>query len=497
MVIFGASGDLTKRKLIPALYNLAKDNLLARDFALIGFALPEMSTEEFRDKCSEDVKKFATGEIDPELWHWFSRRLYYVHGDFADSAVYQKLKAVLAEADQEHGTKGNYFYYLATNPGLFATCIQQLGSAGLTSEEHGQWRRVVIEKPFGRDFDSARALNVGIKKVLDEHQIYRIDHYLGKETVQNILAFRFSNGIFEPVWNRNFIDHIQITAAEEVGVELRGGYYEAAGALRDMLPNHLFQLICLTAMEPPVSFDADVVRDKQAEILKAIQPFHDRDVLLRAVRGQYGPQHGGVLGYRQEPMVNPQSRIETYMALKFFIDNWRWADVPFYVRTGKRLKKRVTEIVVQFKRAPFVLFRKTAVAKLEPNRLVLHLQPDEGISLNFGAKIPGPVLRLGGVDMSFNYSDYFNATPQTGYERLIYDCMLGDATLFQRTDMVEAAWGVVAPILNVWGALEPQEFPNYTAGTWGPEDADELLTRDGRHWHNPPALLRGNVTAAG
>jgi glucose-6-phosphate 1-dehydrogenase len=487
MVIFGASGDLTKRKLIPALYNLAKDNLLSREFALVGFARPEMSHEQFRDKCCDELKQFATGQVDPDLWHWFGRRLYYVPGDFADPGAFQNLKTVLAEADKEHGTRGNYFYYLATAPGFFSTCIHQLGDAGLFQEEDGQWRRVIIEKPFGRDFDSARALNLDVKKVLQEHQIYRIDHYLGKETVQNILAFRFSNGIFEPVWNRNYIDHIQITAAETVGVEQRGGYYETAGTLRDMLPNHLFQLMCLTAMEPPVSFDANVVRDKQAEILKAIQPFHDRDVLIRAVRGQYGPSHGKP-GYRQEPLVSPVSRTETYIGIKLFIDNWRWADVPFYVRTGKRMTRRVTEIVVQFKRAPFVLFRKTAVDKLEPNRLVLHLQPDEGISLSFGAKIPGPVVRLGEVDMAFNYADYFNVTPQTGYERLMYDCMLGDATLFQRSDMVEAAWNIVAPIQNVWGALEPREFPNYPAGGWGPEEADELLTKDGRHWYNPPAL---------
>jgi glucose-6-phosphate 1-dehydrogenase len=491
MVIFGASGDLTKRKLIPALYNLAKDNLLSREFALIGFARPEMSHEQFRDKCTEEVKQFATGQIDPDLWHWFSRRLYYVSGDFADPAAYQNLKTVLADADREHGTEGNYFFYLATAPAFFSTCIHQAHDAGLMNEDNGKWRRVIIEKPFGRDFDSARALNIDLKKVIQERQIYRVDHYLGKETVQNILAFRFSNGIFEPVWNRNYIDHIQITAAETVGVEQRGGYYETAGALRDMLPNHLFQLMCLTAMEPPVSFEANVVRDKQAEILKAIQPLHDRDVLLRAIRGQYGPSHG-MPGYRQEPMVSPSSRTETYIGLKLYIDNWRWADVPFYVRTGKRLAKRVTEIVVQFKRAPFVLFRKTAVDKLEPNRLVLHLQPDEGISLSFGAKIPGPVVRLGEVDMAFNYTDYFNATPQTGYERLLYDCMLGDATLFQRSDMVEAAWNVVAPIQNVWGALEPREFPNYAAGAWGPEEADELLTKDGRHWYNPPPL-RGNA----
>ena len=487
MVIFGASGDLTKRKLIPALYNLAKDNLLSREFALVGFARPEMSHEQFREKCSEELTQFATGQVDPDLWHWFARRLYYVSGDFSDPAAYQTLKAVLAEADREHGTRGNYFYYLATAPGFFSICIHQVGDAGLFDEDNGHWRRVIIEKPFGRDFDTARALNVDIKKVLEEHQIYRIDHYLGKETVQNILAFRFSNGIFEPVWNRNYIDHIQITAAETVGVETRGGYYETAGTLRDMLPNHLFQLVCLTAMEPPVSFDANVVRDKQAEILKAIQPFHDRDVLLRTVRGQYGASHGKP-GYRQEPLVSPGSRTETFIGIKLFIDNWRWADVPFYVRTGKRMPKRVTEIVVQFKRAPFVLFRKTAVDKLEPNRLVLHLQPDEGISLSFGAKIPGPVVRLGEVDMAFNYADYFNVAPQTGYERLMYDCMLGDATLFQRSDMVEAAWNIVAPVQNVWGALEPREFPNYAAGTWGPEEADELLVKDGRRWHNPPAF---------
>ncbi len=488
MVIFGASGDLTKRKLIPALYNLAKDNLLSREFALIGFARPEMTNEQFRDMCSEEIHQYATAQVDPDIWHWFVRRLYYISGDFGDASVFQTLTNVLADADKEHGTRGNYFYYLATAPNFFSTCIQQLGDAGLMREENGQWRRVIIEKPFGRDYDSACSLNIEIKKVLQEHQIYRIDHYLGKETVQNILAFRFSNGIFEPVWNRNYIDHVQISAAETVGVEKRGGYYETAGALRDMLPNHLFQLVCLTAMEPPVSFDANVVRDEQAKILKAIQPFHDRDVLTRAVRGQYGPHHKGLAGYRQEPMVAPASRTETYIALKLFIDNWRWADVPFYIRTGKRMAQRTTEIVVQFKRAPFVLFRKTAVEKLEPNRLVLHLQPNEGISLTFGAKIPGPVVRLGAVDMAFNYTDYFNATPQTGYERLLYDCMLGDATLFQRSDMVEAAWNVVAPIQNVWGALEPREFPNYAASSWGPDEADEMLARDQRHWYNPPPL---------
>jgi len=492
MVIFGASGDLTKRKLIPALYNLAKENLLSKEFALVGFARTEQSSEQFRDQIGKEISEFATTKVDPDLWHWFSRRIYYVSGDFDNPQGYQKLRDVLAQLDKEHGTRGNYFYYLATAPSYFATIVKQLGAAGLVTEEQG-WRRVIIEKPFGHDYDSARNLNKEIRQVLDEKQIYRIDHYLGKETVQNILVFRFANGIFEPIWNRRYIDHVEITVSETVGVETRGGYYEKAGTLRDMVPNHIFQLISLTAMEPPISFDADVVRDEQAKILKALAPMTDEEVLIRTVRGQYGE---GVIGnervpaYRSEPMVKPDSRTETFVAMKLYIDNWRWADVPFYLRTGKRLPKRVTQIVIQFKRAPFVLFRKTTVDRLEQNRLVLHLQPDEGISLRFGAKIPGPIVQIGGVDMNFNYTDYFNATPQTGYERLLYDCMLGDATLFQRSDMVETAWHVVAPILDVWDALPPRRFPNYPAGTWGPPESDELLTKDHRHWSNPNDLGR-------
>jgi glucose-6-phosphate 1-dehydrogenase len=483
IVIFGASGDLTKRKLIPALYNLAKEKLLSREFALVGFARPELDADVFREKCSEEIRQFATSSIDPDTWHWFARRMYYVSGDAENEAGFQKLSRVLQEVDQEHGTRGNYLFYLATVPALFSQCVRQIGQVGLTSETSGRWRRVIVEKPFGRDYASARSLNTDILEFLREPQIYRIDHYLGKETVQNILAFRFANGIFDPIWNRNYIDHVQITSAETVGVETRGGYYETAGTLRDMVPNHLFQLLSLTAMEPPVSFDADVVRDEQAKILKAIQPFDDRDVLTRAVRGQYGSGHGAV-AYRHEAKVSQASRTETYVAMKLSIDNWRWADVPFYLRTGKRMPRRVTEIVVQFKRAPFVLFRKTAVDRLDPNRLVLHLQPDEGISLSFGAKFPGPVLRLGAVDMAFNYADYFSVVPQTGYERLLYDCMLGDATLFQRSDMLETAWKVVAPIQNVWGALEPREFPNYAAGTWGPEASTDLIAKDGRQWYD-------------
>jgi glucose-6-phosphate 1-dehydrogenase len=486
MVIFGASGDLTKRKLIPALYNLAKDNLLSKEFALVGFARNELTSEQFRDEIGKEIGEFATTTIDPDLWHWFSRRIYYLSGDFAAPEAYHALGELLQTIDKEHGTRGNYFYYLATAPAFFGPIITQLGNAGLVNENHC-WRRVIIEKPFGHDYESAIALNKEIRKVLDEKQIYRIDHYLGKETVQNILVFRFANGIFEPIWNRRYIDHIQITVAETVGVEQRGTYYEKAGTLRDMVPNHIFQLISLTAMEPPVSFDADVVRDEQAKILKALSPMADEDVLTRTVRGQYGEGlEGGakVPGYRSEAYVAPDSRTETFVAMKLFIDNWRWADVPFYLRTGKRLPQRSTKIVIQFKRAPFVLFRKTAVDKLEPNRLVLHLQPDEGIKLSFGAKIPGPVVQIGDVEMNFNYTDYFNATPQTGYERLLYDCMLGDATLFQRSDMVETAWHVVAPILDVWEALPPRRFPNYAAGTWGPHEADEMLTKDHRHWSN-------------
>ncbi len=486
MVIFGASGDLTKRKLIPALYNLAKDNLLSKEFALVGFARNELTSEQFRDEIGKEIGEFATTTIDPDLWHWFSRRIYYLSGDFADPNAYKALCELLQQIDKEHGTRGNYFFYLATAPAFFGPIITQLGACDLVKEEHG-WRRVIIEKPFGRDYESAVSLNKEIRKVLDEKQIYRIDHYLGKETVQNILVFRFANGIFEPIWNRRYIDHIQITVAETVGVEQRGMYYDKAGTLRDMVPNHIFQLISLTAMEPPVSFDAEVVRDEQAKILKALSPMTDEEVLTRTVRGQYGEGMEGsnkVSGYRSEPYVTPESRTETFVAMKLFIDNWRWADVPFYLRTGKRLPERATKIVIQFKRAPFVLFRKTAVDKLEPNRLVLHLQPDEGIKLSFGAKIPGPVVQIGDVDMNFNYTDYFKATPQTGYERLLYDCMLGDATLFQRSDMVEAAWHVVAPILDVWEALPPRRFPNYAAGSWGPHEADEMLTKDNRHWSN-------------
>jgi glucose-6-phosphate 1-dehydrogenase len=487
MVIFGAAGDLTQRKLIPSLYDLAKCHLLSREFAVVGIARNAMSTDEFRAKLVQDLKEFAPVPIDSDLQEWFGRHVYYITGEFTAQSTYQQLKDLLQKLDKDHGTHGNYFYYLATAPDFFGGIVEQLAAHGLMTEENRQWRRVIIEKPFGRDLESAKALNQQLLTVADEKQIYRIDHYLGKETVQNILAFRFANGIFEPIWNRRYIDHVQVSVGETVGVEERGGYYDTAGALRDMVPNHIMQLISLTAMEPPISFQADAVRDEQAKILHAVQPLSSEDVLTRTVRGQYGA--GEIMGqtvpaYRSEPGVPPDSRTETFVAIKLQIDNWRWAGVPFYMRTGKRMATRSTNIVIQFRRAPFVLFRDTEVEKLTPNQLVLHIQPEEGISLRFAAKTPGPVMRLGIVDMDFEYADYFGKHPSTGYERLMHDCMVGDATLFQRADMVEAGWSVVSPMLDLWKALPPRSFPNYASGSWGPKESDELLERDGRHWRN-------------
>ncbi|HWF90673.1 MAG TPA: glucose-6-phosphate dehydrogenase [Terriglobales bacterium] len=487
MVIFGAAGDLTKRKLIPALYNLAKADLLAEEFAIIGVAHNPMSNDEFAKKIVQDIKDYAGKDVDQKICDWFAQRLSYVTADFSDKNVYGKLKDYLEKVNKDHSTHENYFFYLATAPDFFGSIVEQLAAVGLMEENNQHWRRVIVEKPFGRDLDSAKALNKQLLKVAAEKQIYRIDHYLGKETVQNILAFRFANGIFEPIWNRRYIDHVQISVAETVGVESRGSYYDGAGALRDMVPNHIMQLISLTAMEPPISFQADAVRDEQAKILHAIQPLSAEDVLSRTVRGQYG--EGNVMGhhipaYRHEEDVPSDSKTETFVAMKLAIDNWRWADVPFYLRTGKSLAAQNTQIVIQFSRAPFVLFRDTPVDNLMPNQLILHIQPQEGISLQFAAKIPGPVMRLGAVDMNFEYADYFGTQPSTGYERLLHDCMIGDQTLFQRADMVEAGWSVVSPVLDVWKALPPRNFPNYAAGSWGPKESEELLERDDRHWRN-------------
>ena len=485
MVIFGASGDLTRRKLIPALCNLAAAGLLPARFAIIGFAFDPLTTDSFRKQLNDEVQSSETAPLDPKLWESILERTFYIQGDFKDVAAYQQLKEKVEQADRDYQTGGNRFFYLAVAPVFFSEIVRQLGQAGLVQQQSGHWSRVIIEKPFGHDLDSARQLNAEIKKVLDETQIYRIDHYLGKETVQNIMVFRFGNSIFEPIWTRSFIDHVQITAAESVGVEHRGAYYERAGALRDMVPNHLFQLVTLTAMEPPISFEADAVRQKQAEVLHSIQPSSPEDVLQNMVRGQYGESSDGaqrLAGYRAEANVAPDSGTETFVALRLSIDNWRWAGVPFYLRTGKRLPKRATEIAIQFCRTPFVLFRNTPVKELQPNRLLIRIQPDEGISLSFGAKVPGPVMHLGLVNMDFEYTRYFGSAPSTGYERLLYDCMIGDATLFQRTDVLEAAWKILQPVLDVWSALPPRNFPNYSAGSWGPPEAAALMTRDGREW---------------
>jgi glucose-6-phosphate 1-dehydrogenase len=485
IVIFGAAGDLTKRLLMPALYNLKQSKLLPQAFAIVGVAHTAMSQDDFRSKLSHDIREFATVPVDDQLWQPIEQRLYYLAGEFQDANTYQQLQQLLTQVDRDCGTQGNYLFYLATGADFFSDIITQLGAAGLTKEDADHWRRVIIEKPFGHDLDSARALNQTISAVLQEKQVYRIDHYLGKETVQNILVFRFGNGLFEPIWNHDHIDHVQITVAETVGVEGRGNFYEGTGAVRDMVQNHLFQLLAMTAMEPPLSFDADEVRDEKSKLLKSIVPFTAETLQIQTVRGQYGAgrmKDTDVPAYRSEPRVAPDSTTETYAALKLNIDNWRWAGVPFYLRTGKRLAERVTEIAVQFKQVPSLMFRQTSIDRLTPNFLIIRIQPNEGIHLQFGAKVPGPTIKMDTVEMDFCYKDYFGTTPSTGYETLLYDCMIGDATLFQRADNVELGWSVVEPILEAWAATPPQDFPNYAAGSWGPTAADDLLARDGRQW---------------
>jgi glucose-6-phosphate 1-dehydrogenase len=485
MTIFGASGDLTKRKLIPALCNLAEAKLMPHEFALIGFASGDLTTESWRAQLTSEIKDFVVDPIPPEIWSWLMERTYYIKGDFGSDADFQKLKEQIEFCQKTHNTGENKYFYMAVAPRFFAPVVQQLGKAGMTKQDANHYTRVIVEKPFGRDLESAKKLNADLKAILEENQIYRIDHYLGKETVQNIMVFRFGNSIFEPIWNRHYIDHVQITAAETVGVEQRGGYYETSGALRDMVPNHLFQLLTLTAMEPPVSFHADAVRGKQVDVLQAIQPPSPEDVLSRMVRGQYGEgvtKEGHVPGYRHEKDVSPESQTDTYVAFKLAIDNWRWAGVPFYLRTGKRLAKRTTEIAIQFRRTPFVLFRGTSVQALQSNRLIISIQPGEKISIQFGAKIPGPVMHIGPVNMEFDYAHDFKALHTTGYERLMYDCMIGDATLFQRADMCEHGWNIVQSVMDVWHALPVRNFPNYAAGSWGPAEADEMLQKDGREW---------------
>jgi len=486
LVIFGGSGDLAMRKLIPAIRNLAVAGLLPGKFAVVGVARDPLSREAYQERVRTALEQYA-GSSHDDGSDWVIQRVHYFTADAGQAERYMELRDMLHALDETWNTPGNYLFYLSTAPSLFTTIVKQLGRYGLAHQEPGKWRRVIIEKPFGTDLESAQNLNRELREILTEDQIYRIDHYLGKETVQNILVFRFANGIFEPVWNRRYVDHVQITVAETLGVEHRGAYYDKTGALRDMVPSHMMQLLSLTAMEPPSSFRADAIRDEQAKVLHTVPRIRPEEVLTCAIRGQYG--EGMIDGklvpaYRSEPMVAPDSNTETFVALKLFLDNWRWARVPFYIRTGKRLAKRASEIAIQFRRAPFSLFQETPVEQLAPNLLVMHIQPDEGISLRFGVKAPGAAVQISPVNMDFRYADYFGAKLSTGYERLLYDCMVGDATLFLRADVIEAGWAIADPILDVWKALRPRNFPNYRAGRWGPQEAFELLDKDGRHWRD-------------
>ena len=487
VVIFGASGDLAKRKLMPALFNLARGNHLPAGCAIVGVARTPMTDDSFRAHMRAAVAEFGGEAVAEDVWAGFARNLFYVAEDFGDARQTSTLADRLAAIGEQCGTHGNCVFYLATPPSVYPEMVRLLGARGIagpTARAPG-WRRIIIEKPFGRDLASARALNETALRVFAEDQIFRIDHYLGKETVQNLLVFRFGNGIFEPIWNRRYIDHVQITAAEQLGVEDRGAYYEEAGVVRDMIQNHILQLVCLVAMEPPVAFDAEAVRNEKVKVLRALRPITDRDVEHVAARGQYavGSAAGtAVPGYRSEPGVSPQSTTETFAAVKFLIDNWRWADVPFYVRSGKRLPKQVTEISIQFRRAPHLLFGGTPADRLEANVLALRIQPDEGISLKFVAKRPGTGLRVRPVNMDFRYGTAFGVRTPSAYETLLLECMRGDATLFARGEWVEQAWAHVMPILDTWQNAEPLNFPNYEAGSWGPQEADVLLARDGRVW---------------
>jgi glucose-6-phosphate 1-dehydrogenase len=483
VVIFGATGDLTRRKLLPALYRLTEQRLIPAEFAILGTARHEMGDDEFRAQMQQAIKEFAADEdFDDSTWQSFAKRIFYIDGDFNDAELYAKLKSKLVEIDTECHTR-NRLFYLATAPDNFGLIAGQLGQADLAGSKDEGWTRIIVEKPFGHDLESARSLNQELAAVFDEKQIYRIDHYLGKETVQNLLVFRFANSIFEPLWNRQYIDHIQITNAEALGVEGRGAYYEKAGALRDMIQNHVFQVTSLIAMEPPASLSANGVRDEKIKAMQSVRPLPADQINEFAVRGQYGP--GTVLGdtvpgYRQEPGVDPNSSTETFASLKLDFDNWRWAGVPFYLRSGKRLQKHITEIAIQFKDVPHRLFTD-ADAPLQPNVLVIRIQPNEGITLRFGAKLPGQAMRIRSVNMDFRYGSSFGVKPPEAYERLLLDCMLGDSTLYARRDMVERGWEIVSPIIEAW-QQPATDFPNYEAGSWGPQAAFELIERDGRKW---------------
>ena len=485
IVIFGASGDLARRKLIPALFELAAHRCLARRFAIVGFARTPLSDEAFRAAAGEAMRQYAGGgSLDEEKLRDFLQSFAYISGEYHHPEAFQKLTRRIDELDREHNLHGNRLYYLATPPDVYPLVVEQLGKAKMAqSADEKSWTRIIVEKPYGHDLASARQLNSTVLGVFEESQVYRIDHYLGKDTVQNLLVLRFGNGIFEPLWNRNYVDHVQITAAEDLGVETRAAFYETTGAVRDMIQSHVAQLTSLVALEPPSAFDATAVRNEKLKVLQAIRPFTPETVARDVVRGQYGPgtvNGKQVSGYRQEKGVQSDSATETFVAARFHIDNWRWADVPFYLRTGKRLARSVTEIAIQFRKAPHLVFRGQY---LDPNALVLNIQPEEGISICFHTKIPGQEMRLRNVSMDFSYRSQFGEQ-RSAYATLLNDCMRGDATLFDRADGLEAAWALVDPIVETWRGSKAS-FPNYAAGSWGPREADELLERDGRHWRKP------------
>jgi glucose-6-phosphate 1-dehydrogenase len=483
-VIFGATGDLTHRLVIPALYNLAAADLLPEKFCVVGVARKGMSSDEMRESLLKGLRQYKTRPIDEAIAGRLLECVTCIEADPSDPASFDAMAERLQKLETNRATGGNRLFYLATPPAAFAPIAKQLGRAGML-KENGYWRRLVIEKPFGTDLSSAKALNAELLEIVDEQQIYRIDHYLGKETVQNILVLRFANGMFEPIWNRNHIDHVQITVDERLDVGHRGSFYDATGALRDMVPNHLFQLLSLVAMEPPAKFEAHAVRSEKAEVLAAIQPQSEEEALKNSVRGQYLAGKNGdveIPDYRKTADVKPDSTTETYAALKLTIDNWRWAGVPFYLRTGKALGMKRTEVAIKFKQAPFAMFRDTPVDQLSQNYLVIAVEPTEGITLQFNTKVPGPTINIDGVEMKFRYKDYFQVEPTTGYETLIYDCMIGDNILFQRADSVEAGWQAVQPFLDAWKKAGAKGLESYKAGSEGPDAADELLKRDGRNW---------------
>jgi glucose-6-phosphate 1-dehydrogenase len=484
LVIFGITGDLTKRLLYPSLCNLGSQGLLDPHFSIIGVGRKQLSTETFQKEFEQEVDPFIKSEQSKTFNEQLIKQIHYLSGDFNDPSTYQELKKKLTELE-EAGASKNCLFYFAVPPELIINISTGLNQAKLLEEPTSDFfRRIVIEKPFGHDLESAKKLNQQLLQLVKEEQIFRIDHYLGKETVQNLLALRFSNGIFEPIWNCRYIDHVQITVAETLGVELRGNYYEQSGALRDMFSSHLLQLLSIITMEPPVSFTSEYIQSEKSKALHAVRLYTPERVLQQAVRGQYGPGRidgSTVPGYRSEPHVDPNSKVETFAALKLLLDNWRWLNVPFYLRTGKRLHTRSSEIIVQFKSEPANLFTHCS-KQILPNLLRINIQPNEGISLRFNAKVPGQILRIGQVNMDFKYSDYFGSEPRTGYETILYDCMNGDHTLFEHAEMVETAWSILQPVLDVWSALPPRDFPNYSAGTWGPAAAEQLLKADDRQW---------------